>query len=79
MSITTVDLEDAQRRLADLIALVQAGNEVVVAQGDVPVARIVAVAAHEPASRIAGLHRGAMQMSDDFNAALPDDFWLGAA
>jgi antitoxin (DNA-binding transcriptional repressor) of toxin-antitoxin stability system len=79
MSTTTVDLEEAQHRLADLIALAQAGNEVVVAQGDIPVARIVAVTTEEPALRIAGLNRGAMQMSDDFNAPLPDEFWLGAA
>ncbi len=27
--------------------------------------------------RVAGLHPGAMQMSDDFDTALPDEFWLG--
>ena len=27
--------------------------------------------------RILGLHPGSMQMSDDFDAPLPDEFWLG--
>ena len=28
-------------------------------------------------SRILGLNRGDVWMSDDFNEPLPDDFWLG--
>ena len=28
-------------------------------------------------SRIAGLHEGQTWMADDFDAALPDSFWLG--
>jgi predicted DNA-binding antitoxin AbrB/MazE fold protein len=27
--------------------------------------------------RIAGLHRGEIWTSDDFDAPLPDEFWLG--
>ncbi len=27
--------------------------------------------------RVLGLHRGAMQMSPDFDDPLPDSFWLG--
>lgn len=27
--------------------------------------------------RILGLHRGLMEMSDDFDDPLPDSFWLG--
>ncbi len=27
--------------------------------------------------RIMGLHAGSMRMSDDFDAPLPDEFWLG--
>jgi len=26
--------------------------------------------------RLAGLHRGTVWMSDDFNSTLPDEFWL---
>lgn len=27
--------------------------------------------------RVLGLHRGKVWMADDFNAPLPDEFWLG--
>ena len=27
--------------------------------------------------RVMGLHPGSMRMSDDFDAPLPDEFWLG--
>lgn len=27
--------------------------------------------------RVAGLHRGNVWMSEDFNEPLPDEFWLG--
>ena len=38
---------------------------------------------HEPKRRVSkkkrvlGLHPGSMRMSDDFDAPLPDEFWLG--
>ena len=31
----------------------------------------------QPAHRIAGLHAGQTWVSDDFDAPLPDSFWLG--
>ena len=31
----------------------------------------------KPEKRILGLHAGSVWMSDDFNAELPDSFWLG--
>lgn len=30
-----------------------------------------------PRHRVLGLHAGAIWMSDDFDAPLPDSFWLG--
>ena len=30
-----------------------------------------------PGPRIAGLHPGAIEMAPDFDAPLPDKFWLG--
>ena len=32
-----------------------------------------------PATRRAGLHAGVWEVAPDFDAALPDDFWLGRA
>jgi prevent-host-death family protein len=72
----TVTLTEAPTRLEELVRLVQQGIEIIITEGDTPVARLVpAVSADHP--RIAGLDQGKVWMSDDFNEELPDEFWLG--
>jgi hypothetical protein len=44
--------------------------------GSTPLARIVPMAG-APTSRIAGLHRGAIWTSEDFDELLLEDFWTG--
>lgn len=75
MTTQTVTLEDAQTRLAELLNLAQAGNEIIIAAGGQPLARLVPISGSNPTRRIAGLHRGKIWMSDDFDAPLPDEFW----
>ncbi|MCL4708993.1 type II toxin-antitoxin system prevent-host-death family antitoxin [bacterium] len=77
MTTQTVTLKDAQTRLAELLTLAQAGNEIIIADGNKPLARLVPIAAAKPKRRIAGLQRGKIWMSDDFDAPLPDEFWTG--
>jgi antitoxin (DNA-binding transcriptional repressor) of toxin-antitoxin stability system len=49
---------------------------VVLTKSGQPVAQVIPLA--QPAKqRIAPLHPGAMETSDDFDAPLPDEFWLG--
>jgi hypothetical protein len=33
--------------------------------------------AHSRKKRVAGLNRGTISTSEDFDEALPDEFWLG--
>lgn len=40
-------------------------------------AKITQVSNQSSTSRIAGLHKGEIWMSEDFNEPLPDEFWLG--
>ncbi|KAA0230596.1 type II toxin-antitoxin system Phd/YefM family antitoxin [candidate division KSB1 bacterium] len=77
MTTQTVTLKDAQTRLAELLTLAQAGNEIIIAEGGQPLARLVPIAGSKPSRRIAGLDRGKIWMSDDFDAPLPDEFWTG--
>ena len=42
-----------------------------------PVAHLVPVVAHTKKKRVAGLNRGAISTSEDFDEPLPDEFWLG--
>lgn len=73
----TVDVEEARAQLPELVSLALEGNEVIITEGDKPVARLVPVASPGQ-KRVAGLHRGAAWTSEDFDAPLPDEFWLGS-
>lgn len=76
---TTIDVNQVQPQLAELLKLAQSGGEVIIADGSTPVARLIAVTpTTQNNTRIAGLHQGAIEMSDDFDQPLPDEFWLGA-
>ncbi|HEX8355153.1 MAG TPA: hypothetical protein VF611_19775 [Pyrinomonadaceae bacterium] len=72
----TVDVEEAKDRLPELLSLALGGNEVIISEGDKPLARLVPIPP-PGRKRVAGLHRGAAWMSDDFDEPLPDEFWLG--
>ena len=73
----TVDIREAQAQLPELVSLALAGDEVIIAEGDKPVARIVPINAVSQ-RRIAGLNKGEIWTSDDFDEPLPEAFWLGA-
>ncbi len=74
---TTLDIKEAQ--ISQLVELAQSGQEVILAQDDKPLLRVTAVEAETPApkQRIGNLHKGLVDVSDDFDAPLPDSFWLG--
>jgi prevent-host-death family protein len=73
----TVSVHEAQDKLPDLLAQALAGNEVIITEDGTPVARLVPVVAHSKKKRVAGLNRGAILTSEDFDEPLPDEFWLG--
>lgn len=75
MPITTVDVREMQVRLPELISLVFAGTEVILTDGSTPLARLVPFTSGT-VRRVAGLHAGAIQTSDDFDSPLPNDFWI---
>lgn len=68
MKTETVDVNDAQTHLKELILRVNSGVHVVLSENDKPVARIVPVT-----GRTAGLHAGAIWTRDDFDAPLAED------
>ena len=73
----TIDVRDAQAQLPELLTLALEGNEVIISEGDKPLARLVPVDVAKQWKRVAGLNRGAIWMSDDFDEPLPDEFWTG--
>ena len=73
--ITTIDIRELPARLEEALAVTAAGGEVILTDGAAPRARIVPCTGASP--RVAGLHAGAIQAAPDFDAPLPDDFWIG--
>ena len=77
MQTKTVDVHEAQTHLADLLSLVTTGVEVILMEGNTPLARIVPIKVSST-QRVAGLHPGAIWTGEDFDEPLPEDFWTGA-
>jgi prevent-host-death family protein len=74
----TVNIDEAKDQLQDLLALALDGNEVIITEGGKPLARLVPVTvAQSNKKRVAGLNRGAIWTSEDFDEPLPDEFWVG--
>lgn len=67
-----VTIHAAKTTLSKLIELAQAGEDVVIARGDTPVARLVPISTQLPERR-PGTLRGVVDITDAFFEPLPDD------
>lgn len=76
MATQTVNIDKVEKQLADLLTMVEANDEIVIARNGVPIARLASVTPMKK-KRIAGLNRGMIWTSEDFDESVPDDFWLG--
>lgn len=76
MSTKTIDIQEAQHQLLELIDQVIIGTEIILVDGTMPRARLVPIT-QTPSQRIPGLHLGSMIASPDFDDPLPDNFWMG--
>lgn len=76
MPIQTINLDHVEKQLAELLAIVEHNGDVVIAQNGKPLARLASLTPKKK-KRIAGLNRGMIWTSADFDAPLPDEFWLG--
>lgn len=81
---TTIDLAHAHPTLNELLDIAAAGNEVVLMMGGKLVATLQppvqsSLAQPEEKRRTPGLQPDAfIYVSEDFDAPLPDSFWLGS-
>ncbi len=76
MSLKTITLDDAAVRLPELVTRASEGEQIVIAQNEHPLAKLVPFAEVE-GDRTFGQARGRVHVSEDFDEPLPDDFWLG--
>jgi antitoxin (DNA-binding transcriptional repressor) of toxin-antitoxin stability system len=73
MPAKTIDVQKDVTDLKGLLSLVADGNEILLTEGDTPVARLIPIG-----WRVAGLHAGAIRTSEDFDEPLPEQFWTGS-
>ena len=69
--MTQVSIHDAKTHLSRLLRRVECGEEIVIARGNRPVARLVPIEAQR--QRRLGTDRGLFRIPDDFDAPLPDE------
>jgi len=67
-----VNVHDAKTRLSQLLARVEAGEEIIIARNGQPVARLTAVDQPQR-TRTLGRDEGLFEVPEDFNAPLPQD------
>lgn len=77
----TININEVQNSVKTLIALTKNGDEIVLEENGEEVVKITPLAKTESSKkteqkpRVAGLGKGTMWMSDDFDDELPDEFW----
>jgi len=77
--MTTVTIHKAKTELSKLIAQAERGEEVIIARGSTPVARLVPYAAEQP-KRGFGSMKGKVWLDDSFWDPLPEEelkLWEG--
>lgn len=76
----SVTIHQAKTHLSKLVARAEAGEEIVLARGDTPVAKIVPLEPRPKKVRELGWMRGEVKLDDSFWDPLPDDelaLWNG--
>jgi prevent-host-death family protein len=66
-----VNVYEAKTHLSKLLARVSEGEEIIIAKGGKPIARLIPVV-ERPVHRVAGSARGRVTVAPDFDAPLPD-------
>jgi prevent-host-death family protein len=71
--VDTVNIHQAKTHLSQLLARVELGEEIVIANRGVPVAKLVPIPHEIDRRGSLGRDRGLFQLPADFNAPLPAD------
>jgi antitoxin (DNA-binding transcriptional repressor) of toxin-antitoxin stability system len=72
----SIEISEQTGSVAALLKLAQEESGLLLLDSGRPVARVIPLP-ELSRERTAPLHPGAMQVADDFDAPLPDEFWLG--
>jgi len=69
----TINIHQAKTNLSRLLSRVEQGEEIVIANRGVPVAKLVPFRTHLNRRSSLGQDQGTFSVPDDFNASLPED------
>jgi antitoxin (DNA-binding transcriptional repressor) of toxin-antitoxin stability system len=72
----SVEISNQTGSVAELLKLAKEQSGLLLLESGRPVARIIPLP-QLPPDRVAPLHPGAIDVTSDFDASLPDEFWLG--
>jgi hypothetical protein len=75
MTSTVFELNRLPPELGQAIQTATPSSELVIVDNNVPIAHLIVCP--QPAARVPGLHPGSFVIADDFDAPMPDEFWLG--
>lgn len=67
-----INIHEAKTNFSKLLKRVLAGEEIIIAKAGKPIAKLVPIS-KKNIKRVAGLAKGKVTLSADFNAPLPDD------
>lgn len=70
-----IDIRQNQIKLPELISLLQENEEIVITDGNIPVAHLTSI--NDSSLRTPDLYPHSIIISEDFDEPLPDEFWLG--
>jgi antitoxin (DNA-binding transcriptional repressor) of toxin-antitoxin stability system len=74
MVTRTVDLQNVQLTLEQVLADVRKGDSITFTDGSIQLARIIPLTPL-PGGRTPELHSGAVETTEDFDEPLTDEFW----
>lgn len=67
-----VNIHEAKTHFSKLLKRVMAGEEIIIAKGGKPIARLIPITPKSK-TRVPGSARGKIRISEDFDAPLPED------
>ena len=76
MATKVVTSHEMQKQLPELLLLISKGDDIIIKKDNKPFAKLTAISKFEK-KRIAGLNKGEIWTSEDFDKPLSDAFWLG--
>lgn len=72
----TIELLPNSPGIDELVEMAKQESGLTLTKSGHPVAQVIPLP-DKPAKRVAPLHPGIWEVSEDFDEPLPDDFWLG--